>query len=132
MTIELWCLVAAALWTIVLNYTPLIGRMLAQGTMPGAKWSFGNRAESPPGAPWIQRADRAQRNHLENLPIFIALVIAIQMSGHRDASTALACEIFVAARVAHSIIYMIGIVLLRTLVYWTSLGAMAWLFIKLF
>jgi uncharacterized MAPEG superfamily protein len=132
MTIELWCLVAVAMWTIVLNYVPLLGRMMAQGIVPGSKWGFGNRAESPAGPLWVQRADRAHKNHLENFPVFIVLVVALQFSGHRDASTALACEIFVAARVAHSIIYMLGIVLLRTLVYWTGLGAMLWLLYKLF
>ena len=128
MSIELWCLVAAALWTIVLNYLPLGGRALEVG----AKWGFGNRADTPAGTAWVQRADRAQRNHLENLPVFAVLVLVGRITGRQDHSTALACELFLAARVAHTIFYTAGITYARTLVFWASLAAEGWLLFKLF
>jgi uncharacterized MAPEG superfamily protein len=127
MTTELWCLVAASLWTIALNYLPLLGRVAEVGM----KWGFGNRHDPPAGKAWVQRADRAQRNHLENLPIFAVLVLCGQVTGHHDRTTDIAAVVFLAARLAHSLLYVAGIVVARTIAFWTSLGAMAWLLFKL-
>jgi uncharacterized MAPEG superfamily protein len=128
MTIDLWCLVAIALWTIPLNYSPLFGRMAEVGMAFG----FSNRGAPPAGAAWVQRADRAQRNHLENLPVFATLVVVGQLTGRHDRATAIAAMVFVAARIAHSLLYVGGIIVARTLVFWVSLAAMGVLLFKLF
>ncbi|MDP7549350.1 MAG: MAPEG family protein, partial [Alphaproteobacteria bacterium] len=60
------------------------------------------------------RAKRAHRNMLENLDLFAALVLVVQVAGLNDTNTALGAQIFVYARLAHAVIYLIGIPWLRT------------------
>ena len=132
MNTELWCLVAITLWTVVLNYLPLLGRMGEVKLSDGLRFGFGNRDQDIAGAAWVQRADRAHRNHLENLPIFIVLILVGKLSGHQDSTTATAAMVFVGARVLHLFVYVAGIKVIRTLVYWTSLAAAGWLLYKLF
>ncbi len=128
---ELWCLVGITLWTVVLNYLPLLGRMGGVAVSDGLKFGFGNRDSPIEGAAWVQRADRAHRNHLENLPLFIVLILVGKVSGHQDHTTATAAMVFVGARLAHTLCYVAGLTFVRTLVFWTSLGALGWLLYKL-
>jgi uncharacterized MAPEG superfamily protein len=128
MTTDLWCLVAIALWTIPLGYVPLFGRLAAAGM----RYGFSNRAETPAVAAWVLRGDRALRNHLENLPVFATLVLVGHLTGRHGPATATAAMVFVAARIAHSLSYVAGIVVLRTLVFWVSLAAEAVILFRLF
>ncbi len=119
MTIDLGCLLVLGLWSLVLNHTPAIGRMKALGMA----WGAGNREETPLVAPWIGRADRAQRNHLDNLPMLAIVILIAHMTGKHDGVTAAASVVMVVARVAHSLVYIFGIKL-RPLFYLLSIVAM--------
>ena len=81
---------------------------------------------------WVLRGDRATANHHANVVVFIALVLVAHVSGEHDDVTATASIVFVAARIAHSLLYIVGVRYLRTLAFWTSLGAMAVIISRLF
>jgi uncharacterized MAPEG superfamily protein len=120
MTIDLGCLLMLALWSLVLNHTPAIGRIKALGV----DWGLSNREETPAVAPWIGRADRAQRNHHDNLPMLAIVILIAHVTGKHDDGTAIASIIIVVARIAHSLIYIAGITTLRPLCYLGSIVAM--------
>jgi uncharacterized MAPEG superfamily protein len=120
MTIDLTCLLILALWTFVLNHTPAIGRMKTLGLA----WGMSNREETPMVAPWIGRADRAQRNHLDNLPMLAIVILLAHVTGQNDGMTAGASIVILLSRVAHSLIYILGITTLRPLCYLVSIVAM--------
>jgi uncharacterized MAPEG superfamily protein len=121
MTTDLWCVVAIAVWSVLLAYIGVLGRVRKVGT----KWGFGNRHEVLPEMPhWVQRGDRAYANHLANAGVFVALALVAHVSGEHDDVTATASVVFVVARVAHSLLYVAGVAYLRTLVFWASLGAL--------
>jgi uncharacterized MAPEG superfamily protein len=120
MTIDLTCLLLLALWTLVLNHTPAIGRMKTLGVA----WGMSNREETPLVASWIGRADRAQRNHLDNLPMLAIVILLAHVTQQNDAMTAGASVVILLSRVAHSLIYMFGITTLRPLCYLVSIVAM--------
>jgi uncharacterized MAPEG superfamily protein len=121
MTIDLGCLLVLALWSLVLNHTPAIARM----KVLGLAWGAGNREETPMVvAPWIGRADRAQRNHLDNLPMLAVVILIAHVTGKHDGITAAASVVMVVARVAHSLVYIFGIKQLRPLFYLLSIVAM--------
>jgi uncharacterized MAPEG superfamily protein len=120
MTIDLGCLLVLALWTLVLNHTPAIGRMKTLGVA----WGMSNREETPMTADWVGRADRAQRNHHDNLPMLAIVILIAHVTGKHDGVTAIASVVMVVARMAHSLIYIAGITALRPLSYLVSIVAM--------
>jgi uncharacterized MAPEG superfamily protein len=106
--------------TLVLAATILAWLMIMVASMLRTRGDVrvmaGNRDNVPPGSPLAERADRAAKNMLENLVLFVALAVAV---GSRNPARAqLGAEVFVAARLAYWPIYLAGIPGLRT-VAWT-------------
>ena len=117
MTTDLWMLVWTVLLSLLLPVPVLAGRLQVPG---GMSWAFGNR-DTPLEVPaWAGRADRAHRNLLENLPGFAALVLIAHVTGNANAATALGATIFFWGRVAHAAVYLAGIPVLRTIVFFVA------------
>jgi uncharacterized MAPEG superfamily protein len=92
--------------------------------MPGgAKWGFGNRDDDFAVPAWLLRGRRAHANMVENLLPFACLVLVAHLGGKANATTALASQLFLAARIVYTLVYMAGIPVLRTLVF--ALGVLA-------
>src|SRR5213594_4162864 len=110
MTTDLVMLTASAVLTglLVLPYG------LAMWTLWPVREILGNRDEPPPPLPaWAERAQRAQRNMLENFPHFAVLVLVVHAAGLANDQTALGATIFFWARLAHAVVYITGIWRLR-------------------
>lgn len=125
MTTELICLLALALWSIPLNHIPAFGRVAEAGIA----WGAGNRDKPVEGPPWIGRADRAQRNHHDNLAMIAAVILIAQVTGQTDGVTANAAIAILALRIVHGIAYIAGIPPVRSLAYVGSiigLGVIVW------
>jgi uncharacterized MAPEG superfamily protein len=119
MTVELSCLLALGLWTLVLVYVPSTMR----GRLAGMGWSLGNR-DAPPAVPaWVERADRALRNHQENLPLFVITVVVAHLAGVHDDVTRGAAVVFVVARALHGVCYTLGLTPWRSVVFAVALLA---------
>ncbi|MGB3765164.1 MAG: MAPEG family protein [Phormidesmis sp.] len=125
MTTDIICLLALALWSIPLNHIPALGRT----AKAGIGWVAGNREQSVEGPPWVGRADRAQRNHHDNLAMIAAVILIAQITGQNDRITANAAIAILAFRILHGVAYMAGISLVRSLAYLGSiiaLGVIVW------
>jgi uncharacterized MAPEG superfamily protein len=120
MSVDLICLIVLALWTILLNHIPAIARVSSSGV----KWGMGNRDTMPETPPWVGRADRAQRNHHDNLAMIAVVVLVAQITGQTDGVTAIASIAMVSLRILHGIVYMLGIGGARSLAYAGALAAM--------
>lgn len=74
---------------------------------------------------WAHRSQRAHLNLVETLPAFAAVVIAAgQLAPDAAAgSIALWAQVFFFARIAHALVYTLGIPYLRTPVYLASWAA---------
>ncbi len=116
MTADLVWLVWAGVLAFVLVVVAALGVMLQVG-LPALA---GNRENLPPAAGWAGRAQRAHRNMMENLPLFIILVVAAHLAGKADGMALTGCAVFVWARVAHAVVYIAGIPWLRTLCWAVS------------
>ena len=112
-------LVWTALLCLLLPGAYAAGRLSRPG---GVAWGFGNRDAPFAGAAWVGRAVRAHANLVENLPPFIALVVVAHLAGRANDTTALGASIFFWARVAHALIYIAGVVYLRTAAFAVSLA----------
>ena len=49
--------------------------------------------------------------------VFAALVLILDTQGHSTMSTAIACAVYFWARLAHVIVYVLGVPVLRTLAF---------------
>lgn len=111
----------------VLLWTPYI---LSRAITWGIPTFLNNYPEGYPKAEpetplWAARSQRAHLNLVETLPAFAAVVVAagsLAPAG-MEASVAMWAQVFFLARVAHAVVYTLGIPYLRTptyLVSWAS------------
>ena len=99
----------------------------------GANRQVGNREGLPEITGWAGRARRAYLNMLENLVLFAALVLIAAVSGKANATTAMGAMIFFWGRLAHAVVYLIGIPWLRTVCWSVSVIGMvmiAWMLLQ--
>jgi uncharacterized MAPEG superfamily protein len=109
-------LVAAALANQAVGLPALAGNREGLGELTGA----------------AGRAKRAHLNMLENMVLFTALVLIAAVSGKANATTAMGAMIFFWARLAHAIIYVVGLPWLRTLAWAVSVIGMVMIAVQLF
>jgi uncharacterized MAPEG superfamily protein len=119
------------LWTVVLTFVQMLVAVGAANTQLSLATLAGNREGMPELTGWAGRAQRAHRNMLENLPLFIALVLIAQAAGKTNAMTLLGAELFFWARLVHWLIYLAGIPWLRTLVWAVSVVGLILIFRQL-
>ena len=90
----------------------------------GLATQAGNRDGLPEATVFAQRARRLQDNMVENMVLFVPLVLVAQAAGVSDAQTAMGAQLFFYARVVHAGIYLVGIPWLRTLAWAAALVGM--------
>lgn len=91
-------------------------------TLEGMKVGFSNREHLPEPTPLAGRADRAAKNTLENLVLFLGAFAAAHAAGK---SAPLGAAIFFWARLAYWFVYLAGIPYLRTALWVVGLVGIA-------
>src|SRR3954454_5419943 len=115
--------VQALVWSGILT---LVIALVASGLCArvwepgGAMIAFGNREGLPPPLGLAGRADRASKNQLEAMAMFVAIVLAAHIAG-KAPQAALGATIFLWARLFYWPVYLAGIVYLRTLICFVSI-----------
>jgi uncharacterized MAPEG superfamily protein len=89
---------------------------------PGAK----------PHAPWATRLMFAHDNAVENLVIFAPLVLILAEIDYSTKWTVWACAVYFWARVAHLVVYTLGLPVFRTLAFTVGFLAQAVLALAIF
>ena len=77
---------------------------------------------------WGKRADRTYLNAVEVFAPFAALVIVAHLAGKANAMTAFWAAAFFWMRVAHAVVYLLGIPYIRTLVFTLGFVSVAGIF----
>ena len=106
-------------WAVVLAFVQVLVSVILCTKQAGLTELACNRDTFMPEG-IAGRATRAHRNMLENLPLFAALVLIVHVAGLSSDASVLGAEIFVIARLAAAIIYIIGIPWLRTAAFGIS------------
>jgi uncharacterized MAPEG superfamily protein len=88
--------------------------------------------QAPEEAPAVQRAARAWRNDLENIPIFLILAWIFVAAGLSATAFAVYCVVFMVARIIHTICYLNSIQPWRTIAFTIGALTMLALIIHLF
>ena len=81
----------------------------------------GPRDDDPPPNRYVARARRSLANHMENLPFFLTFaILALVLDGVDMPRAILGAQIFVLARAAFMLLYVLGTPWLRSVAYLTG------------
>jgi uncharacterized MAPEG superfamily protein len=121
------------LFTVTLGLVQLLLATTFKVQKYGMSWVFGNRDKTMAPVEGLGgRTIRAFQNFRESFPIFAALILLAAVMNHHDAMTLWGAQLYFWSRLAYLIIYMAGIIYLRTLVWGVSLAGLILLLIALF
>jgi uncharacterized MAPEG superfamily protein len=118
-------------WAVGLAFVQMLVAVQGALMQVGLMKLVGNRDNMPEITGWGGRARRAHLNMIENLLLFAGLVLVAVAAGKTNDMTLLGAQIFFWARVAHAVLYVGGIVWLRTLMWFTSAVGLALIFAQL-
>ena len=104
----------------------LIAHMILQATLSdlskGRFWALGSQDEPREQNAVAMRVEKALRNYVYNLPAFVALALILKVTDLGNESTAMGAALFFWARVAYIPAYASGIILVRSVAWFASLG----------
>ncbi len=121
MTTELFYLLLTAMLTGALWIPVVIGYVKSRGPLRPSDYVV---APTSPLPPWVNRANRAQVNAVENLAIFAPVVLIANAAGVSNAITVDCAAVYFYARAAHAVVHITGFSLFRAR---TLLFTVAWI-----
>jgi uncharacterized MAPEG superfamily protein len=117
---EVYYLAASAILTFVMVWGAGLVRVRVW-TWTGFIIMFGNRENLPPATPLAGRADRAAKNMLEGMVLFVTVMLAAQIAGATGPRVALGAQVFFWARLLYYPVYLAGIKFVRSAVWGVSI-----------
>jgi uncharacterized MAPEG superfamily protein len=105
MKAELFYLLLTSMLTGVLWIPVVIGYVVTRGPLTPETYRV---ASTVPLPPWVNRANRAHANGVENLVSFAAVVLIAQIQGVSSTITVACAEVYFYARLAHAVIHISG------------------------
>ncbi len=124
MTTPFWCLLVAVLLPYVWAGVGVYYKRQQFGAIDANHPRAQSAALTDAGA----RANAAQLNSWEALPVFGAAVLVAHLAGADAGLSAVASLVFVASRVLHGSFYIRNLAPLRSLSFTVGFGACLWLF----
>jgi uncharacterized MAPEG superfamily protein len=129
MSTELFWLTLTVAMTGLMWVPYILDRIMVRGLM-GAMAN--PSPKDKPQSAWAERMTAAHVNAVENLVIFAVLVLTARALGIATAATAFACALYFWARLAHVVVYTLGIPVLRTLSFTAGFVAQVLLVLAIF
>jgi uncharacterized MAPEG superfamily protein len=122
-------------WVLGWSAVLLIVQVVAQATAAsdlGPTYLFSPRDEARESKSVVaRRLYRALKNLLETYPAFIALVVALAVTGKTGGLAATGAGLWLAARVIYVLIYAAGVPVVRTVVWLASIVGLILMLIRL-
>lgn len=125
MTTDLTMLAWTAGFTLLLWIPYILAHIANVGMIPALTY----RADNTALPEWAARAKKAHYNAIENMAPFAALVLVAHLSGAANGATAAAAIAYFWLRVAHYVVYVLGIPFARTITFalsWAALLCIFW------
>jgi uncharacterized MAPEG superfamily protein len=129
MTRELFWLTLTVILTGILWVPYILNRCSVRG-LSGAMANPSRNDK--PQAEWANRLMFAHDNAVENLVIFAPLVLILNAADYSTTTTVYACAVYFWARLAHVIVYALGVPVFRTLTFTVGFIAQAVLAVAIF
>jgi uncharacterized MAPEG superfamily protein len=119
--------------TVILTGLMWVPYVLNRSAVRGLGGAMANPSRTDkPHAEWATRLMFAHDNAVENLIIFAPLVLILAQIDYSSKSTVYACMVYFWARVAHLIVYTLGLPVFRTLAFTVGFIAQAVLALAIF
>lgn len=129
MTRELFWLALTVIMTGLLWMPYILNRIQVRGL--GGAMANPSRTDRPQSE-WANRMMFAHDNAVENLIIFAPLVLILNAADYSTTWTVMACAVYFWARLAHLIVYTLGVPILRTLTFAAAFAAQVVLALAVF
>jgi uncharacterized MAPEG superfamily protein len=126
MTVEFQVLI----WSLGLTFVQMLVALVGTILYLGIPKTVGNRDRIPELPGWPGRARRAHRNMIENMVLFAPLIVIADIAGRDNSMTQLGAQLFLWARAAYAVIYLVGIPYLRTLAWCVSAAGLVMIFLQ--
>ena len=124
---EIWVLG----WSAALLVLQVIVQATASGDL-GPKYLFSPRDEGLKSKSVVAgRLERALNNLLETYPAFIALALALALTGKTGGIAATGAMLWLIARVLYVVVYAAGTPVVRTIIWFASIVGLAMMFFRL-
>jgi len=114
MTKELYWLTLTVAMTAILWVPYILDRIMVRGVIGATANPSPN---DKPQSAWADRMNAAHANCVENLVVFVPLVLVAHELNIHSASTVFACALFFWCRLIYVAVYTAGIPVLRTLAF---------------
>ena len=105
MKTELLYLLLTAILTGVLWIPVVVGYVVSRGPLTPARYK---EAPTSPLPDWVNRANRAHLNAVENMVPFAAVVLIAHATGVSSALTEICAAVYFYARAAHAVLHISG------------------------
>jgi uncharacterized MAPEG superfamily protein len=127
MSVELTMLAYSAALLLVLILIQATAGIRSVGLVPLAN----SRDDLPPARGFHARALRCVDNHREGLTVFAPLVLAAALAHVSSGTTILGAQLFFYSRVAHAVIYLAGVPMIRPLAWAVGVAGTTMIFLAL-
>jgi uncharacterized MAPEG superfamily protein len=128
MTVELTMLA----YTVAVFFVVMVIQANAGVMANGLPLMTGNRDNLPPDKVFLARTKRIVQNHIEGLAMFAPLVLIAAQANISNQWTVLGAQVFFYSRVAHALLYLLGLPWLRTIAFAVGLAGTILIFLALF
>lgn len=109
-------------WSLVLALAQILLTAAVRTRETGLKYNASPRDDiAPPPGKITARLQRAEKNLLETLPIFIGAALIVHLAGLETPGIVRAAQIYLAARILYIPLYAFGVPYIRSLVWAASL-----------
>ena len=125
MSMELTYLALVTTLTALMWIPYILNMIMVRGLVD----AVGYPEDPVPLSPWAANMKAAHANAVENLVVFAALVLVAHAAGVSSAATAIACQVYLWARVVHFLSYTARIPWIRTISFVVGFGCqitLAW------
>jgi uncharacterized MAPEG superfamily protein len=125
MSSELSILALYGLWIVVVILIQVLAAVGQVGVIELVK----SRDDMPELEGIAARLDRAQTNSVVAMALFAPAILLLNIKGISTPGTLLAAQVFLIARIAHSVVYTAGTPWVRTLVWLAGFLSTAYLYL---
>ena len=108
--------------SVILGIVQLMVATQVSTSMRGLAWILSPRDEKKPDLEGkVGRPERSFKNFMETFPFFLAAVVGAQLLNRHGTLSVVGAELYFACRVVHFAVYLLGIPVIRTLIWLGSL-----------
>ena len=118
-------------WSVILTFALILVPATQSVLNNGLKVMAGPRDNVPEPGVVNKRLRRLAANMIENMVLFVPLVLAAAVAGVSNQWTVLGCQLFLGGRIVHAIVYAFGVPWIRPVFWAVAVAGMGMIAVQL-